>query len=125
SKAHPDQPDNPFFGPDFPLDKRSFNYLGVDQQYFTTAILAHPQTPQALDDLAQGATRSVADLAKSLTYQDIGTNVRVWCVTGTEPVAPRGELSRRYQVFAGPKDPTLLETYGLTGSLYFGWPIFE
>jgi YidC/Oxa1 family membrane protein insertase len=34
-------------------------------------------------------------------------------------------LARRYQVFAGPKDSTLLETYGLTGSLYFGWPIFE
>jgi YidC/Oxa1 family membrane protein insertase len=125
SKAHPDQPDNPFFGPDFPLDKRSFNYLGVDQQYFTTAILAHPQTPQALDDLAQGATRSVADLAKSLNYKDIGTNVSFWFDTGKETVAPRGELSRRYQVFAGPKDPTLLETYGLTGSLYFGWPIFE
>ncbi len=125
TRSHPDQPDNPFFGPDFPLDKRSFRYLGIDQQYFTTAFLPHPDDPNGLDGLTQGATRSVADMTQSKPYKDIGTNVAFWFDTATKKIEPKSELSQSYQVFVGPKDPTVLEAYGLGGSVYFGWQIFE
>ncbi len=48
ARSHPAQPDNSFFGPDYPLDKRSFRYLGVDQQYFSAVMLPHPDSPNVL-----------------------------------------------------------------------------
>ena len=125
SRAHIDQPDSVFFGSDYPIDKRSFRYLGVDQQYFTTAILPHPDCPEALDDLAQGAARSVADVPKTIPYKDIATNVSFWFDTKAKSVPAMGELTQRYRVFAGPKETETLDVYGLSSSMYFGWPIFE
>ena len=125
SRTHIDQPDSVFFGMDYPLDKRSFRYLGVDQQYFTTAILPHPDCPDALDDLSQGAARSVADVPQTIPYKDIATNVSFWFDTKAKAVPAQGELVQRYRVFAGPKDSEILDQYGLSSSMYFGWPIFE
>ncbi len=125
SRAHIDQPDSVFFGMDYPLDKRSFRYLGVDQQYFTTAILPHPDCPDALDDLSQGAARSVADVPQTIPYKDIATNVSFWFDTKAKAVPAQGELVQRYRVFTGPKDTEILDLYGLSSSMYFGWPIFE
>jgi len=125
ARAHVDQPDSTFFGMDYPIDKRSFRYLGVDQQYFTTAILPHPDCPAALDDLAQGAARAVADISKTIPYKDIATNVSFWFETKAKPIPAHGELVQRYRVFAGPKDDEILDLYGLSKSRYFGWPIFE
>jgi YidC/Oxa1 family membrane protein insertase len=125
ARSHPDQPDNPFFGPDFPIDKRSFRYLGVDQQYFSAAFLPHPASPDSLDALTQGATRAVADMTESKPYKDIGTNTAFWFDSPVMKVEPKAEASKRYQVFVGPKDASILDAYGLSGSVYYGWTIFE
>jgi YidC/Oxa1 family membrane protein insertase len=124
ARSHPDQPDNSFFGPDYPLDKRSFRYLGVDQQYFTSVILPHPDSPNVLDNLSQGATSAIADMRASVAYKDIGTNVGFWFDSSTKMLEAKSEFSQRYQVYLGPKDPVLLEAYGLGGSVYYGWAIF-
>ncbi len=124
ARTHPDQPDSSFFGPDYPLDKRSFRYLGVDQQYFTSVILPHPDTPAVLDGLSQGATRAIADMSASKPYKDIATNVGFWFDSAAKTLEPKSEFSQRYQVYLGPKDPTMLEAYGLGGSVYYGWAIF-
>jgi YidC/Oxa1 family membrane protein insertase len=124
ARSHPTQPDNSFFGPDYPLDKRSFRYLGVDQQYFSAVMLPHADTPNVLDGLSQGATRAIADMSKSKPYKDIGTNVGFWFDCTTKTLEPKAEFRQRYQVYLGPKDPTLLEAYGLGESVYYGWAIF-
>ncbi len=124
ARSHPAQPDNSFFGPDYPLDKRSFRYLGVDQQYFSAVMLPHPDSPNVLEGLSQGATRAIADMTKSKTYKDIGTNVGFWFDCSAKTLEPKDEFRQRYQVYLGPKDPTLLEAYGLGESVYYGWAIF-
>ncbi len=125
ARSHADQPESIFFGMDYPLDKRSFRYIGVDQQYFTTAILPHPDSPDALDDLAQGAARAVADVSKIIPYKDIATNVGFRFDTKAITVPADGEIAKQYRVYAGPKDTDVLDMYGLGSSMYFGWPIFE
>jgi YidC/Oxa1 family membrane protein insertase len=125
ARTHADQPESIFFGMDYPLDKRSFRYIGVDQQYFTTAILPHPDSPDSLDDLAQGAARAVADVPKTVPYKDIATNVSFRFDTKSLTVPGSGEITKQYRVYAGPKDTDVLELYGLGSSMYFGWPIFE
>ena len=125
ARLHVDQPESIFFGMDYPVDKRSFRYIGVDQQYFTTAILAHPNSPDALDDLSQGAARAIADVPKTIPYKDIATNVGFRFDTKGLTVPASGEINKQYRVFAGPKDTEVLDLYGLSSSMYFGWPIFE
>jgi YidC/Oxa1 family membrane protein insertase len=125
ARSHADQPESIFFGMDYPIDKRSFRYIGVDQQYFTTAILPHPDSPDALDDLAQGAAIAIADVPKTIPYKDIATNVGFRFDTRSLTVPASGEIAKQYRVFAGPKDTEVLELYGLSSAMYFGWPIFE
>lgn len=125
ARTHIDQPDTTFFGMDYPIDKRSFQYIGVDQQYFTTAILPHPECPDALNDLSQGAARAIADVPKTIPHKDVATNVSFWFDTKAKSVPAQGELVQRYNVFAGPKDAEILDVYKLSSSMYFGWPIFE
>ncbi len=63
-------------------------------------------------------------MTKSKTYKDIGTNVGFWFDCSTKTLEPKDEFRQRYQVYLGPKDPTLLEAYGLGESVYYGWAIF-
>lgn len=125
ARAHPAQPDTILFGQADTIDNRSLKYIGVDQQYFTTAFLAHPDAANSLDDLSQAASRAVADVEKLKPYKDIATNVSFWFDTKSDAIPAGEEKSKRYVIFAGPKDPNLLASYGLNGSIYFGWTIFE
>ncbi len=125
ARAHPSQPDMILFGRADTIDNRTLRYIGVDQQYFTTAFLPHPNSPDSLSDLSQAAALTVADVDKLKPYKDIATNVSFFFDTKSESVPAGQEKSKQYRIFAGPKDTDLLANYGLSGSVYFGWTIFE
>jgi YidC/Oxa1 family membrane protein insertase len=119
------QPDRLLFGLDAPIEQRSLKYIGVDQQYFTSAFLPHAESPDSLNNVSQAYAMAVADPRIIKPYKDIAMNTGFWFDTKNLALPAKGEVSQRYRLFAGPKDIDTLEHYGLSDALYFGWKIFE
>lgn len=121
AKKAPDQPEKILFSENESPEARSLNYLGVDAQYFNASLLAHPSMPDALQNLRQAGATVVADANLVEKSKAQGTNVSFWFDTTEQTVPPQGELKRRYQIFIGPKDSTLLATHGLDRAIEYGW----
>jgi len=119
------QPDRLLFGMDAAIDQRSLRYIGVDQQYFTSALLPHPESPESLDNLSRAYAMALSDPRVIKPYKDIAMNTGYWFDSKNLSLPAKGEASQRYRLFAGPKDTEALEHYGLSETVYFGWKIFE
>jgi len=121
----PVQPDRLLFGLDAPIEQRSLRYIGVDQQYFVSALMPDPESPTALDNISRAYATAIADPRIIKPYKDIAMNTGYWFDTKNLPLPGNGEVSQKYRLFAGPKATKTLEHYGLTETVYFGWKIFE
>ncbi|MEQ1829991.1 MAG: YidC/Oxa1 family insertase periplasmic-domain containing protein [Pirellula sp.] len=126
--SFPSDPDMPLFGPADTLAKRSVNYIGLDTQTFTAAMLPSPDTPEAMKNLARAKAivlNSVyADPNALPASKQQAANVGFWFETSSKIIPPKGEWKLDYQIFAGPKDPALLTAYKLDEALDYGWHIF-
>ena len=126
--SFPADPDMLLFGPAHSLAKRSVNYIGLDTQTFTAAILPSPSEPASLQNLKRGKATVLnsdyADLNKLPSSKQQAANIGFWFETESTKIAPKGEWKQSYQIFAGPKDPELLTAYKLDESIEYGWHIF-
>jgi YidC/Oxa1 family membrane protein insertase len=121
AQSNETMPDKEFLSVGEPMDRRSFRYLGVDTPYFVSAFLPHPEQPDSLSSLLQGATRAYADVTKFTSGKALAGNVGFWFATDKKLVEPKGEVSQRYLMFAGPKKPEVLEAHQLSSCIEFGW----
>ncbi len=106
-----------------PIDARSLNFIGVDAPYFTAAILPHKEMDQdALKDLRNAAAFSVSHSPETIDKAKLqATNTSFWFETQEKTVAAGGELTRRYQVFIGPKATDVLASHKLDSAIEYGW----
>ena len=122
------EPDMSLFGAADSLAKRSINYIGLDTQTFTAAMLPSPSEPSSLQDLKRGKATVLnsvyADSNKLPSSKQQATNVGFWFESDAARIAPKGEWKQSYQIFAGPKDPELLAAYKLDEAIEYGWHIF-
>lgn len=122
------EPDMSLFGAADSLAKRSINYIGLDTQTFTAAMLPSPSEPSSMQDLKRGKAtvhNSVyADSNKLPSSKQQATNIGFWFESDAARIAPKGEWKQSYQIFAGPKDPELLAAYKLDEAIEYGWHIF-
>ncbi len=51
----------------------------------------------------------------------MAANVSAWFDTSVATIEPNQEWSKQYTLFAGPKDPQVLDKYGLGSLLEYGW----
>lgn len=103
------------------------NYIAVDAQYFASALI--PQKPKPTDVLfAKVEPIRVGEIpAEKGNLKLLDVSFRLDSTT-TE-LAPGGDpLAHRFQIFAGPKRPGLLEHYAVPGTnvtlgelVYYGW----
>lgn len=106
-----------------PIEVRSLNFIGVDAPYFTAAILPHKEKDQeALKDLRNAAAFSVSHSPESIDKTKLqATNTSFWFETQEKPVPAGGELTRRYQIFIGPKATDVLAAHKLDRAIEYGW----
>jgi YidC/Oxa1 family membrane protein insertase len=52
------------------------------------------------------------------------TNTSCRLISVARELKPGETISHKFKLFAGPKKPAVLEPYGLSELVYFGWPIF-
>ncbi len=126
--SFPSDPDQTLFGPADTLAKRNVNYIGLDTQTFTAAMMPSPSQPDSMSKLSRAKgtvfNSKYTDLNKHPSSKQQATNVGFWFETDTATIAPKGEWKQSYQIFAGPKDPQLLAAYKLDEAIEYGWHIF-
>ena len=126
--SFPSSPDKLLFGPADSAPKRNLNYIGLDTQSFTAAMLASPSEPSSMKNLkwAKATVHNsvYTDPIKHPSSKQQATNIGFWFESESVKIAPKGEWKQSYQIFAGPKDPELLAAYKLDDAIEYGWRIF-
>ncbi len=117
----PTTPDRALFGSGETQEARTFNYIGVDAQYFAAAMVPHPDHPGGLSNLHQSASTAIAKVADLPKSQTQATNVSFWYDTSSMTIPPGESKSTHVRIFAGPKDPKILASYGLDRFIEYGW----
>ncbi|MCA9147846.1 MAG: YidC/Oxa1 family insertase periplasmic-domain containing protein [Planctomycetales bacterium] len=96
-------------------------YIGVDAQYFTSALVADTADGTAS---VQGETFADA-LALPIPPKDpiksTRTDVTFELISPLEELAPGAQVDHDFRIFAGPKKPSVLAAYGLGDCITYGW----
>ncbi len=124
----PNNPETDLFGPANSEARRTLNYIGLDTQSFTAALLPNPETENSLAALERGRARVLnseyRDVRKLPAYKQQAANVGFYVETPTRTLKAKEEFVQSYWIFAGPKEATLLGAYKLDDAIDYGWHIF-
>ncbi|MBI2825399.1 MAG: YidC/Oxa1 family insertase periplasmic-domain containing protein [Planctomycetia bacterium] len=102
-----------------PWQDEPLKYIGVDAQYFASALL--PPEDAGDVDYAEAMPIRVGEVPEDRSKLN-RTNVSFRLTSKVETVAPQGKAAvHAYKIFAGPKKPSLLANYGLSKLVYYGW----
>lgn len=109
---------------------RRVNYLAVDTQYFLAALKPLPPpspTDEKKEEDVPGvafrqATAVVLGNAAAIPKNLVRTaNTSFQLYSEPKNLEPGTNLTQRFELFVGPKDPELLATYGLADAIEYGW----
>ncbi len=99
-------------------EPKKMQYVGVDAQYFSSALMASFEPDAAaviLKKLDAHAISEVDELRASrtpITFRADSTMVSV---------PPQQSTTHDFEIFAGPKHPDVLDDYGLDECIVYGW----
>jgi YidC/Oxa1 family membrane protein insertase len=105
----------------FEKDKGRLKFIGVDAQYFTSALM-----PDAANDQGSYVFReAIAMPAGKVDPKDPTgskkTNVTFRLTSLPHSIEPGQKFEQRFTLFAGPKEPELVAAYGLENVIEYGW----
>jgi YidC/Oxa1 family membrane protein insertase len=119
TRSNPKDPYLGIFAADSPQAARSMRYIGVDAQYFAVAYLP-PADQEFLTDYQRASALLVADEVDVQRHKEQAVNVSFFLSGEATEVAPGQSLKQSMRLFAGPKEPALLETVGMGDTVYYG-----
>jgi len=102
---------------DPPWQDQSLTYIGVDAQYFSAVLIPQKENPAKIW-FAQSHPLLVGKVDKE-QLKTTNTSCRV--TSTVHRLEPKAALTHRFEVFAGPKKPSLLDAYALQELVYYGW----
>lgn len=91
-------------------------YIGVDAQYFSAVMF--PKKGMPYSELEEYATLRVGTVPNPW---NITTDTSCRIRTAVQTLKPGEESLQEYTIFAGPKRPVLMQSYGLDNVVYYGW----
>jgi YidC/Oxa1 family membrane protein insertase len=127
AKNNPLLKEVPIVGQGDAAETRNLRYFGIDSQYFVAALLPPNNTKNGLNDISGAAAFPLAVLEgqnQIPAYKDIAMNVSFYLDSPVAEVTKDKPLIANYRIFAGPKEPPILDAYGLSDTVYYGWSIF-
>lgn len=105
------------------LEEKPLSFAGVDALYFAAALLPDAEGDRAprLDEVRPLIVGEFEDSAHRKL-----TNVSCRLISRPVELKAGSPVSHRYEIFAGPKQPAVLEAFGIPGSsmsdlVYYGW----
>ncbi len=104
-------------------DDKPLSFAGVDALYFASALIPRPEGPTAplLDEVKPMMVGSVPVGEKRKLV-----NVTCRAISRRLDLLEKVPIEHAYDIFAGPKKPAVLSSFGIPGSamddlIYFGW----
>jgi YidC/Oxa1 family membrane protein insertase len=103
-----------------PWPDKSLSFIGVDAQYFSAVLMPEGDTEAApwFDELMPIRVGKVDPAHLNLA----NTSCRL--ISMPRELKAGEAVSHKFKLFTGPKKPAVLQPYGLSELVYFGWPIF-
>jgi YidC/Oxa1 family membrane protein insertase len=120
ARAQPLDPNPAIFGEDEPDPARLLRYATLDAQYFNVAYLPTEGT-EAFRGFRRAAATVVADPAVVPVHQERAVNVSFFLDSLVAEVPPEAALRQQLRMFAGPKEPELIASLGLSDNIEYGW----
>ena len=108
------------FASDGDQRSRDMSYIGVDAQYFTVAYLP-PEGKASLDTFRRASAGIASDPNSVPRHQERAVNSTFYLNSGINTVPAGKSMRQELRLFAGPKQPDLLASYGLGDCIYYGW----
>ena len=104
------------------LANAPLTYMGIDAVYFSVAMIPEYPSDVAVEDRECPFTkwRPVRYGPVETKHEHLANTSFVLTGKSVE-IEPSSESNLTFQIFAGPKRAELLDAYGLTSLLYFGW----
>ena len=106
--------------------EKTLDYAGVDTQYFSAVMVPDRNAPgfsPADYRFADQGGRAMTTGARLKKWKQT-TGISFDLKTRPHTIPPGESFRQQYTVFIGPKDPQVLEEYGLGGTIIFGWSFF-
>jgi YidC/Oxa1 family membrane protein insertase len=120
AKKETKDPNQTIFAPDGDDASRNLKYIGIDAQYFTVAYIP-PEGSAAFTTFRRAAAGVAATVSEVPRHQERAVNSTFFLDSVTASVPGNGSMRQELRLFAGPKQPDLLEQYALSDCIYYGW----
>ncbi|MCS7470231.1 YidC/Oxa1 family insertase periplasmic-domain containing protein [Stieleria sp. ICT_E10.1] len=120
ARNDPKDPNYAIFASDSGEAGRDLNYIGVDAQYFAVAFMP-PDEKTSLGAYDRANATIVADEEDVEKHKERAVNVSYFLNGKTIEVPPGQAFGQSLRMYAGPKEPELLEQYGIGDFVYYGW----
>ncbi|MGI9472917.1 MAG: YidC/Oxa1 family insertase periplasmic-domain containing protein, partial [Rubripirellula sp.] len=99
---------------------RDMKYIGVDAQYFTVAYVP-PEGQGSFTTFRRASAGIASDPSSVPRHQERAVNSTFYLNSDIATVPAGKSMRQELRLFAGPKQPELLATYGLGDCIYYGW----
>jgi YidC/Oxa1 family membrane protein insertase len=97
------------------------DYIGVDAQYFTVALLPSANESGEAPSFQQAMAMPAGQLGEKKKTWVKTTNTSFRLISADREVQPGESVTQRFTIFAGPKRLDLLQQYGLDDCIAYGW----
>ncbi len=119
AKSKPVEPNQPIFGEGESDASRALRYIGVDAQYFDLAYLP-PADNSSFTGLRQAAATLVANAQEVPTHKERAVDVSFFVDSIVADLPPNAAIKQPMRLFAGPKQPDLIDPLGLSSTVEYG-----
>ena len=120
AKKETADPNETIFAGDSSEAERNLRYIGVDAQYFTVAYVP-PEGKDFFTTLRRASAGIAAEATEIPRHQERAVNTTFFLDSRVAEVPAGSSLRQELRLFAGPKQPAILEKYGLEDCIYYGW----
>ncbi len=102
-------------------DNSTVNYVAVDTQYFASAILPATGDKMKPGQLSAAYALVLGEATKEGASRAKAANTSFRLESMAAKVKPEASMKQSFVLFAGPKEPPLVDEYGLGETVYYGW----
>ncbi len=104
-----------------PGQQQVIRYVGGDSQYFCVVLMTDPEDEAAKSVFDEGYAIQAGPFGEKTGQWIKTTNTTFRLTSSQRTLEPGQSYTQRFTIFAGPKRPALLEGYGLSEFIAYGW----
>lgn len=120
ARSDPKEPNYGIFATDSSEAARDLKYIGVDAQYFAVAYMP-PQDETSMGAFSRASATIVANESNVAKHKEKAINSSFFLNGKTIQVPSEQSFQKSLRMYAGPKEPAILDEQGIGDFVYYGW----